>query len=56
VARTSVRIGRGSAKRIRRITWQDNTPPLVLVLLGVGVAIVAAILVWLVVAGPLIVD
>jgi len=39
---------RGSPKRIRRIRWQEHTPREFVVLIVVGVAIVVALISWLV--------
>ena len=39
---------RGSPKRIRRIRWQEHTPRELVVLIVVGVAIVVALISWLV--------
>jgi hypothetical protein len=39
---------RGSSKRIERIRWRQNTPPGVIAVLAVSVAILLAAVVWLI--------
>jgi hypothetical protein len=39
---------RGSPKRIRRIKWQDHTPPSFAALMLAGLALVLALIAWLI--------
>jgi len=45
--RTKRRFDRGSPKRIRRIRWREHTPPSFVALVVFSIAVVVAVIWWL---------
>jgi hypothetical protein len=46
--REAGRTYRGSSKRVRRIRWQDHTPPSLVAFMAAGLAMIVLLISWLV--------